>query len=149
MSFHGARVLSLESRRAAEMAELIRKQGGDPFVAPSMREVAIDENDAVFQFAESLFAGSRARGRGGDGGTGLTASVWQSSRAKLRIEMRHKAEGKESGAPGLRLPTGVFLKPPVSEEDLKADTEYDPEGAEEFVALIRALRKEGSRPVTL
>src|SRR6266516_772336 len=132
MSFNGLRVLSLESRRAAEMAELIRKQGGDPFVAPSMREVAIDENDAVFQFAERPFAVSRAR-RGGP-----AVSVWQSGRAKLRIEMRHKAEGNESGPPGLRLPTGVFLKPPVSEEDLKADTEYDPEGAEEFVALIRA-----------
>src|SRR5437879_3717921 len=57
MSFNGLRVLSLESRRAAEMVELIRKQGGDPFVAPSMREVPIDENDAVFQFAERLFAG--------------------------------------------------------------------------------------------
>jgi len=33
-------------------------------------------------------------------------------------------------------------------EDLKTDTEYDPEGAEEFVAFIRALRKEGGRPVT-
>ena len=41
------------------------------------------------------------------------------------------------------------MGPPVSVEDLKTDTEYDPEGAEEFVALIRALRKEGSRPVTL
>jgi hypothetical protein len=34
-------------------------------------------------------------------------------------------------------------------EDLKRDTEYDPEGAEEFVALIRALRKESSRPTNL
>ena len=49
----------------------------------------------------------------------------------------------------VRLPGGVVLKPPVSVEDLKTDTEYDPEGAEEFVALIRALRKEGSRPATL
>jgi uroporphyrinogen-III synthase len=38
MSFQGMRVLSLESRRAAEMAELIRRQGGEPFVAPSVRE---------------------------------------------------------------------------------------------------------------
>ena len=58
MSFDGARVLSLESRRAAEMAELIRKQGGEPFIAPSMREVPIGENDAVFQFAENLFGGA-------------------------------------------------------------------------------------------
>ena len=42
---------------------------------------------------------------------------------------------------------GVVLKPPVSAEDLKTDTEYDPDGAEEFVALIRALCKEGRRTV--
>jgi hypothetical protein len=47
----------------------------------------------------------------------------------------------------VRLPPGVILEPPVSLEDLKADTETDPKGAEEFVALIRALRREGSRPV--
>lgn len=40
-----------------------------------------------------------------------------------------------------RLPAGVTLKRPVSLDDLKTDTEYDPEGAEEFVALIRAARK--------
>jgi hypothetical protein len=41
------------------------------------------------------------------------------------------------------------LKPPVSAHDLTTDTEHDPDGAEEFVALIRTLRKEGSRPVAL
>jgi len=51
------RVLSLESRRAAEMAELIRKQGGEPFVAPSMREAPLEQNQEAFQFAEQLFAG--------------------------------------------------------------------------------------------
>lgn len=55
MSFTGLRVLALESRRAAEMAELIRKQGGEPFVAPSMREVPVEENTAAFEFAERLF----------------------------------------------------------------------------------------------
>jgi hypothetical protein len=54
----------------------------------------------------------------------------------------------EAGAGRVRLPAGVTLKPPVSMEDLKTDTENDPEGAEEFVALIRALRKDGSRAVT-
>jgi hypothetical protein len=49
----------------------------------------------------------------------------------------------------VRLPAGVILKPPVSMEDLTSGTECDPEGAEEFVALIRALRTEGSRPVHL
>lgn len=57
MPFDGLRVLSLESRRAAEMATLIRNQGGDPFVAPSMREVPIDRNEEAFSFAQNLFAG--------------------------------------------------------------------------------------------
>ena len=48
----------------------------------------------------------------------------------------------------MRLPAGVVLRPPVSVEDLKTDIEYDPEDAEEFVALIRPLRKGGSRPVS-
>jgi uroporphyrinogen-III synthase len=57
MSFDGRKVLCLESRRSVEMAELIRKQGGEPFVAPSMREVPVEENAAVFAFAERLFKG--------------------------------------------------------------------------------------------
>ena len=57
MPFKGVRVLALESRRSAETAELIRKQGGVPFVAPSMREVPVSSNDAVFAFAERLYAG--------------------------------------------------------------------------------------------
>jgi uroporphyrinogen-III synthase len=57
MPFHGLRVLALESRRAPEMETLIRKQGGDPFVAPSMREIPLEQNQEVFDFAERLFAG--------------------------------------------------------------------------------------------
>src|SRR5215468_8779631 len=57
MSFEGRRVLALESRRAGEMAELIRKQGGVPFVAPAMREAPVAANDAVFAFADRLDAG--------------------------------------------------------------------------------------------
>jgi uroporphyrinogen-III synthase len=51
------RVLSLESRRAVEMAQLIRNQQGDPFVAPSMREAPLEHNEAAFAFAERLFRG--------------------------------------------------------------------------------------------
>lgn len=57
MPFAGMHVLALESRRAAEIAELIRKQGGEPVVAPSMREAPLDRNEAAFEFAERLFAG--------------------------------------------------------------------------------------------
>src|SRR5580704_19746492 len=55
--FNGLRVLALESRRAVEMAELIRRQGGDPFVAPSMREVPLEADEATARFAERLYAG--------------------------------------------------------------------------------------------
>jgi uroporphyrinogen-III synthase len=54
MPFNGLRVLSLESRRADEMATLIRKQGGEPFVAPSMREVDLEQHDEAFDFARRL-----------------------------------------------------------------------------------------------
>jgi uroporphyrinogen-III synthase len=57
MSFAGLRVLALESRRAAETAKLIQNKQGDAFVAPSMREVPIEQNTAAFQFAGRLYAG--------------------------------------------------------------------------------------------
>jgi uroporphyrinogen-III synthase len=57
MSFAGKRVLSFESRRAQETAELIRRHNGVPIVAPSMREVPIEENESAFLFAQELFAG--------------------------------------------------------------------------------------------
>ncbi len=57
MPFDGLRVLSLESRRSAEIERLIRSQGGDPFVAPSMREVRLSDNPQAFEFAEKLFRG--------------------------------------------------------------------------------------------
>jgi uroporphyrinogen-III synthase len=56
MGFAGLRVLSLESRRAAEMNQLIARHGGEAFVAPSMREMPLAENAEAFGFAERLFA---------------------------------------------------------------------------------------------
>jgi uroporphyrinogen-III synthase len=57
MPFDGLRVVSFESRRASEIAELIRKQGGEPFVAPSMREIPLENNEVAFEFAERLVRG--------------------------------------------------------------------------------------------
>jgi hypothetical protein len=56
--------------------------------------------------------------------------------------MANRTDKAETGGDQVRLPAGVVLKLPVSLDNLKTDTEYDPEGAEEFVALIRVLRKE-------
>ena len=52
--FAGLRVLSLESRRATEMAKLIANYSGLPIVAPSMREVPLDSNMEALEFARSL-----------------------------------------------------------------------------------------------
>jgi uroporphyrinogen-III synthase len=53
----GLRVLSLESRRAAEMAKLIANYGGEAIVAPSMREVPIESNTEALNFAKTLAGG--------------------------------------------------------------------------------------------
>jgi len=55
--FGGLRVLSLESRRAEMMEQLIRRHGGDPFVAPSVKEIPFVQHDEVYRWAERLFAG--------------------------------------------------------------------------------------------
>src|SRR2546427_4044406 len=51
------RVPALESRNAAEMARLIEKFGGQPFVSPSMREVPIEQNREAIDFAHRLITG--------------------------------------------------------------------------------------------
>jgi uroporphyrinogen-III synthase len=56
-SLQGLRVVSFESRRAKEMAELIRRYGGDPIVAPSMREIPLSENHAALELLPQLEAG--------------------------------------------------------------------------------------------
>ena len=53
----GLRVVSFESRRAKEMAELIRRYGGKPILAPSMREIPLGENRAALDLFRQLEAG--------------------------------------------------------------------------------------------
>lgn len=55
--FGGVRVLSLESRRAAEMEKLIAAHGGKAIVAPSMREVPLESNDEAKAFVRTLREG--------------------------------------------------------------------------------------------
>src|SRR5712664_2094733 len=55
--FAGMRVLALESRRAEELAKLISTYGGQPIVAPSMREVPLESNKEALTFAARLLAG--------------------------------------------------------------------------------------------
>lgn len=53
-NFGNLRVLSLESRRADEAARLIRTYGGESLSAPAMREVELESNQPVLEFAEAL-----------------------------------------------------------------------------------------------
>ncbi len=53
----GLRVVCFESRRAVEIAELVRRQGGEPLSAPAMREVPLSENAHVFDYLGQLEAG--------------------------------------------------------------------------------------------
>ena len=52
--FAGAAVLSLESRRAEEMGLLIGGFNGLPTVAPSIREVPLETNTPLLEFANDL-----------------------------------------------------------------------------------------------
>ncbi len=53
----GLRVLCLESRRGPEMAKLIANYGGEAIVAPSMQEVALQDNPEALNFARKLAEG--------------------------------------------------------------------------------------------
>ena len=54
--FNGLRVLSFESRRAQQIAQLIRNNGGEPIVAPAVREVEAS-NPAELEVIRALLRG--------------------------------------------------------------------------------------------
>lgn len=56
VGFNGLRVLALENRHAKEIAKLIASHGGQPTVAPAMREVSIEPGHAL-AFAAGLVGG--------------------------------------------------------------------------------------------
>jgi uroporphyrinogen-III synthase len=53
-SFNGLRVLTLESRRAVEIAKLISTFGGRPISAPALREVPLETNTEALAFANAV-----------------------------------------------------------------------------------------------
>jgi len=55
--FRGLHVLTLESRRAPEMARLIVNNGGLPFGAPSTREILAGSNADALKFTSALLEG--------------------------------------------------------------------------------------------
>jgi len=56
-NLQGLKVVCFESRRAKEMAELIRRYSGEPIVAPTMREVPLSDNRAALEILPEIEAG--------------------------------------------------------------------------------------------
>lgn len=56
-NLEGLRVAALESRRRDDLARLIERYGGQPFVSPSMREVPIEHNREAVDFANRVISG--------------------------------------------------------------------------------------------
>ena len=56
-SFDNLRVLSLESRRAAEVKTMIERYGGRPVIAPALRELPLESNAAALEFGAALLLG--------------------------------------------------------------------------------------------
>jgi uroporphyrinogen decarboxylase len=56
-SFDGLRVAAFESRKADDVARMIERFGGVPFVSPSMREIPVEADRSVVEFAHRLITG--------------------------------------------------------------------------------------------
>ncbi len=54
----GLRVVSFESRRSEDMANLIRNHGGEPIQTPSMQEIPLTEQREALEFGEVLMGGA-------------------------------------------------------------------------------------------
>ena len=53
----GLCLVTFESRRANEVSELIRRQGGEPISAPALQEVPLSENEPAVEFGRALCRG--------------------------------------------------------------------------------------------
>lgn len=56
--FQDARIAVLEARMSAEMADLIRRNGGTAWSVPAVREISLHASQSVSDFLDQLMAGS-------------------------------------------------------------------------------------------
>jgi len=56
--FEDLAVLVLESRRSRELGLIVTSYGGEPLIAPSMREVPLESNPEALAFADDLVRGA-------------------------------------------------------------------------------------------
>ncbi|OGX37180.1 MAG: hypothetical protein A3C53_03375 [Omnitrophica WOR_2 bacterium RIFCSPHIGHO2_02_FULL_68_15] len=57
MGFEGLTVAAFESRLAEGMRAMIVRHGGEPLIAPALREIPLEDHQEALAFAERLFAG--------------------------------------------------------------------------------------------
>ncbi len=57
VGLRGARVALLEGRMSGELADLVRRHGGEPYAIPAVREAAIDCSEQVAAFVDRLSSG--------------------------------------------------------------------------------------------
>ena len=164
MSFQGLRVIAFESRRAVEIAELIRRKQGDAFVAPSMREVPLDDNHEAFAFAARLFAGAfdmmiLLTGVGtGALNHALAARYEEDQFAEALRGLTVVARGPKPAAAlrEMRVPVTVLAPEPNTWREVLASTEGRPErriAVQEYgkasPELLDGLRKRGAEVSTV
>src|SRR5678816_1278572 len=58
MNFEGMRIGLLEARMSNELADLIRRYGGEPYCVPAVRESAVECADEVSALISTLSEGS-------------------------------------------------------------------------------------------
>ncbi len=86
MKLNNLKIVAFESRRAKEMAELIRRYGGEPMVAPSMREIPLSENLGALELLSQLEKGQFDLLMLMTGvGTKALVKVWQTTYPVARI----------------------------------------------------------------
>lgn len=56
-SLAGLRIVSFESRRAQDLALLVRRSGGEVLYAPSMRQIPLADERGILEFGARLFEG--------------------------------------------------------------------------------------------
>jgi uroporphyrinogen-III synthase len=164
MQFDGLRLLSLESRRSAEIEKLIRARGGDPFVAPSMREIPLQVNPQAFAFADRLFAGEFDMVILLTGvGARLLDQILETRypHAAFREALRQLTVVVRGSKPAAvmrewNVPVAVAVPEPNTWREILAATEERPErkiAVQEFgrtsVELIEALRARGAEVTTV
>lgn len=125
------RVCSFESRRQEEMARLIERSGGEPTIAPSMREIPLGENPAALSFAHQLLRGEVdvVTFMTGVGTEGLFATLAEENLAdEVRAALKDAvvvARGPKPVAALSKLKIGVDVRAPEPNtwQDLAAELE--------------------------